>query len=70
MSSSKTTYNPPTPINYGESMREALEAQVDMASALYQAESDQDSGRPAYARLEQKIAKNALVGERKEVDQD
>ena len=70
MSSSKTTYNPPTPINYGESMREALEAQVDMASALYRAESDENSGRPAYARLEQKIAKNALVGERKQVDQE
>lgn len=70
MFSSKTTYNPPEPLDYGKSMTDALMAQVNMAPALYEAESDQNFGRPAYARMEQDIAKNALLGEKKQVDQN
>lgn len=69
-SSSETIYMPPETIDYGESMRDALQAQVDMAEQLYRAEADSSYGRPAYSRLEQKIAKNAMIGERKQVDQD
>lgn len=70
MDFSETTYNPPEPLDYYESMVDALRGQVDMAPNLYEAEADEEFGRPAYARLEQKIAKNALLGERKEVDQN
>ena len=70
MDFSETTYNPPEALDYYESMVDALRGQVDMAPNLYEAEADEEFGRPAYARLEQKIAKNALLGERKEVDQN
>ena len=70
MGSSKTVYNPPTPIDYGESMRDALTAQVEMAPALFSAEADQYYGRPAYARMEQEIARNAMVGQRRQVDEN
>lgn len=70
MGSSKTVYNPPTPIDYGESMRDALTAQVEMAPALFRAEADQEYGRPAYARMEQDIARNAMVGEKRQVDEN
>ena len=62
------TYNAPTPMNYGESMLEALQAQVEMAPALFRAESDVAYGRPAYARLEQQIAQNSLLGETQQYD--
>lgn len=57
----------PAPVtnNYEETMREALEAQIDLAPDLYQAESNNWYGRPAYARLEQDIIKDALLGEEK-----
>ena len=48
---------------YGESMQEALQAQVSMAPKLYEAEADPSFGRPAYAELEAQIVEKTLLGE-------
>ena len=53
----------PQQVNYGESMREALQAQVDLAPELYAAEADPNFGRKAYARLSQDVAMDSLLGE-------
>jgi len=54
----------PAPVtnNYEETFQEALEAQVNMAPALFRAESNQSYGRPAYARMEQELVKEGLFG--------
>jgi hypothetical protein len=59
-----TTYNMPAQQNYSESMKDALNAQIDLAPDMYLAESDQESGRPAYARLNQNIMEASLIGDR------
>ena len=48
--------------DYQETMREALQAQVDMAPELYKAEADDTYGRPAYARLNQQLVQEGLFG--------
>ena len=53
---------------YSETTREALEAQIDLAPDLYKAESNTQFGRPAYARLNQKLVNEGLLG--KEVTYD
>ena len=58
-----TDYNYPQQPSYGESMRESLQAQVDLAPQLYQAEASQQYGRPAYAQLETDILRNTLLGQ-------
>jgi hypothetical protein len=60
----------PAPVtnNYEESMREALQAQVDMAPQLFNAEADVNYGRPAYARLEQDLISESLFGREIDVD--
>lgn len=60
----------PAPVtnNYEETMREALQAQIDLAPQLYAAEANNNYGRPAYARLEQKVIENSLLGEEYTVD--
>ena len=58
-----TEYNYPQQPSYGESMRESLQAQVDLAPELYQAEASQQYGRPAYAQLETDILRNTLLGQ-------
>lgn len=45
---------------YGESLRESLTAQIDLAPFLYEAEADPDFGRKAYARLNQDIIAEGL----------
>jgi hypothetical protein len=54
---------PPAPVthNYEETMREALQAQIDLAPQMYRAEANNSYGRPAYARLEQKIIHEGLT---------
>lgn len=54
----------PQPItnNYGESMESALDAQVKMAPELYKAESSEEYGRPAYARMQSDIMREQLLG--------
>jgi len=54
--------------DYEETMREALQAQIDLAPQLYAAESDENYGRPAYARLNQKLVEEGLLGEKVTVD--
>ena len=54
--------------DYEETTREALQAQIDLAPDLYNAESNNQYGRPAYARLEQELIKNALLGDRVSYD--
>lgn len=67
--------SPPAPVtnNYQESMREALQAQIDLAPDLYQAEKgfakNDDGeyeyvggGRKEYAKLEGEIQREALTG--------
>ena len=56
--------SPPPPVtnNYQESMREALQAQIDLSPDLYKAEADAQTGRKAYAKLEGEIQREALTG--------
>lgn len=70
MCGSDITYNPPAPVDYGESMREGLQAQVDLAPDLYAAEASQSYGRPAFARLNQQIIEETLLGAKKSYDSD
>ena len=63
-------YQAPTTINYEEGMREALQAQVDLAPEMYAAESDARFGRKAYARLEQEILQETLLGKKVEYDDE
>ncbi len=60
----------PAPItnNYEDSMRDALQAQVDMAPQLFNAEADRNYGRPAYARLQQDLISESLFGREIDVD--
>lgn len=55
----------PAPVtnNYEETMREALNAQIDLAPDLYKAEANEDYGRKAYARLQQEIIRESMLGE-------
>ena len=55
----------PAPVtnNYQETMREALQAQIDLAPDLFKAESNNNYGRPAYARLMQDLARKVNFGE-------
>ena len=55
--------------DYEETMREALQAQIDLAPQLYASESDNDFGRPAYARLNQKLVEEGLLGNEITVDE-
>ena len=54
--------------NYQETMREALEAQIDLAPDLYRAESNNNYGRPAYARMMQDLANESIQGQSYEYD--
>ena len=58
-----TDINYPAQQPYGESMREALQAQIDLAKPLYEAEASREYGRPAYAQLETDILRDALLGQ-------
>ena len=64
MSKPDTNYNMPPQQSYSDSMREALDAQVDLAPDLFYAEANQETGRPAYARLNQNILEESLLGNR------
>ena len=54
--------------DYQETMREALQAQIDLAPDLFYNEANQDYGRPAYARLNQQLVQEGLFGSRVNVD--
>jgi len=54
--------------DYEETMREALQAQIDLAPDLFYAESDRTYGRPAYARMQQDLVQEGLFGQRVNVD--
>lgn len=60
----------PQPVtnNYQETMREALQAQIDLAPDLYKAESNNNYGRPAYARMMQELANESILGQEYEYD--
>ena len=58
-----TEINYPAQQGYGESMRESLQAQIDLAPQLYGAEASQQYGRPAYAQLETDILRDTLLGQ-------
>ena len=57
-------------LDYGETLAEALQGQIDLAPEMYRAESDPVFGRPAYAKLEQTIAMDGLLGRELEVDSE
>jgi hypothetical protein len=57
-------------LDYEESMRDALIAQVNLAPMLYKAEADPESGRKAYARLDSQITSQQLHGVSQEVNSD
>ena len=61
---SKSKPKAPEQPSYGESLRSSLEAQIAMAPALYKAEADPETGRPAYAELETKLLEDNLKGHR------
>ena len=60
-----TEINYPQQPNYSESMRESLQAQIDLAPDLYRAEASQQFGRPAYAQLETDILRDTLLGQQR-----
>lgn len=64
--------DPAAPVtnNYQETMREALEAQIELSPDLYKAESDGRYGRPAYARMMQDLANEAILGQELEYDSE
>ena len=49
--------------DYGQTLKESLTDQIDIAPDLFQAESNTQFGRPAYARLEQELVRNSLLGD-------
>lgn len=53
------TYNE---IDYGESMRESLQAQIDLAPDLYKAEANASYGQPAYTKLRQDMLADQMLG--------
>ena len=57
-----TEINYPAQQGYGESMKESLQAQIDLAKPLFEAEASQQYGRPAYAQLETDILRDTLLG--------
>ncbi len=62
----------PAPVetnNYNDTMRDALNAQIDLAPKLFASESNNDFGRPAYARLNQKLVEEGLLGSEITVDE-
>lgn len=54
--------------DYGDSLAEALDAQLERAPQLFAAEADREFGRPAYARLNQNLVEEGLLGEEIFVD--
>jgi len=54
-----TNVSYPQQPSYGESLRESLQAQIDLAPQLYQAEAE---ARPRYAQLETDILRDTLLG--------
>lgn len=70
MCGSDITYQPPATVDYGESMREGLQAQVDLAPELFRAEADPATGRKAYARLNQEILNESLLGRKVTYDEE
>lgn len=57
----QTTNNTTNYNSYAETTEEALKAQIDLAPKLYNAEASSSYGRPAYARLNQKIVREGLT---------
>jgi hypothetical protein len=55
----ESTYNE---IQYGESMRESMEAQIDLGDDLFRAESSQSTGQPAWMRLNQDMLADQVLG--------
>ena len=55
----------PPPRDYGRETRDTLEAQIELAPYLYAAEMSQQYGRPAYARAEQDMLWESLLGTRR-----
>jgi hypothetical protein len=51
-------------------MRDGLSAQAELAPALYAAEADPNSGRKAYARLNQEILNETLLGRKVTYDSE
>ena len=63
----------PAPVetnNYNDTMWDALTAQISLAPELYAAESNDQYGRPAYARLMNEISREGLLGKEYEVDSE
>lgn len=65
-----TDINYPQQPSYGESMRESLQAQIDLAPQLYGSEASQQYGRPAYAQLETDILRDTLLGQKRWEEQE
>ena len=70
MCGSDITYQQPATVDYGESMRDGLQAQVDLAPAFFAAEADPNTGRKAYARLNQEILNESLLGRKVTYDEE
>jgi hypothetical protein len=48
--------------NYGQETRDTLQAQIDLAPQVFQAESSAQYGQPAYANLANQTMQTALMG--------
>ena len=64
--------DPQAPVtnNYQDTMWDALTAQIKLAPELYAAESNDQYGRPAYARLMNDISMEGLLGKEYTVDSE
>ena len=63
----------PAPVetnNYSDTMWDALTAQINLAPELFAAESNDQYGRPAYARLMSDISREGLLGREYTVDSE
>jgi len=56
------TPDAPKPRDYAQETRDTLQTQIDLAPDLYAAESSQEFGRPAYARLDLDVLRETLLG--------
>jgi len=54
--------DPPKPRDYAQETRDTLQAQIDLAPDFYAAESSQEYGRPAYARLDLDVLRETMLG--------
>ena len=62
MMGNRGSVSAPPPRDYGQETRDTLSAQIDLAPELFASEANRLYGRPAYARMEQDMLWDSLLG--------